>query len=188
MASLGGTGSYVHAAGVAGYDFRAMVNKMLDVAAVRYFASQVTPREQNSSDKVLPAHIRIRGFLRSRQGNHEKLLQKAVNINTYVRNVEGVNEFGNLICKELAPLGFSSEVIPQVEVGNLLFFTNSADGDYDILMMGSLDNRKKISEHEYFQDLDQKMTGTGIWEHKGGIITAIAAAFNPSVFSGSCAK
>ncbi len=67
-----------------------------------------------------------------------------MNINTYVRNVEGVNEFGNLICKELAPLGFSNEVIPQVEVGNLLFLTNSVDGDYDILLLGSLDNGRRF--------------------------------------------
>ena len=175
MASLGGTGSYVHAAAVAGYDYTALVNKMLDVAAVRYFANQVTHQQESLTNKVIPANIRIRGFLRSRQGNHEKLLQKAVNINTYVRNVEGVNEFGNLISKELAPLGFSHEVIPQVEVGNLLFFTNASDGEYDILLLGSLDNRKKIAEQEYYQDLDQKITGTGIWEHKGGIVTAIAA-------------
>ncbi len=33
----------------------------------------------------------------------------------------------------------------------------------------------KISGHEYFQFQDQKMSGTGIWEHKGGIIASIAA-------------
>ncbi|MEJ2135712.1 MAG: ATP-grasp domain-containing protein, partial [Desulfofustis sp.] len=37
MASLGRGGSYVYAAGVAGYDFCALVNRMLDVASVRYF-------------------------------------------------------------------------------------------------------------------------------------------------------
>lgn len=175
MASLGGTGSYVHAASVAGNDYNALVNKMLDVAVVRYFTNQVTSSEQTPTSKTTPPHVRIRGFLRSRQDQYEKLLQKAVNINTHVRNVEGVNEFGNLIRKELIPLGFSYEVIPQVEVGNLLFFTNASDGNYDILLLGFLDNRKKISEHEYFQDLDQKLTGTGIWEHKGGVIAVLAA-------------
>jgi D-alanine-D-alanine ligase len=175
MASLGGTGSYVHAAGVAGYNFNALVNKMLDTAVVRYFTNQQTSSENTLTGKKTPPHIRIRGFLRSRQGQYEKLLQKAVNINTHVRNVEGVNEFGNLIRKELIPMGFSYEVIPQVEVGNLLFFTNSLDGKYDILLLGSLDNQHKISEHEYFQEHDQKLTGTGIWEHKGGSIGLIAA-------------
>jgi D-alanine-D-alanine ligase len=175
MASLGRTGSYVHAAGIAGFDFKALVNKMLDVAVVRYFANKVPHEMPGPSSKGVPAHIRVRGFLRSRQDQYLKLLQKAVNTNTYVRNVEGVNEFGNIIRKELMYLGFSHEVIPQVEVGNLLFFTNSLDGKYDILLLGALDNRKKIAEQEYYSDADQKITGTGIWEHKGGIITAIAA-------------
>ncbi len=175
MASLGLTGSYVHAASVSGHDYKALVNKMLDVAVIRYFASRTPLSESTVPGTRIPAHIRTRGFLRSRQQQHEKLLQRAVNINTHVRNVEGVNEFGNLVRKELAALGFSHQVIPQVEVGNLLFFTNSFDEKYDILLLGCLDNRKKISEHEYFQDQDQKLSGTGIWEHKGGIIAALAA-------------
>ena len=175
MASLGPSGSYVHAADVAGYNYKALVNKMLDVAVVRYFSNKVETIETNAVSKKVPAHIKIRGFLRSRQESHERLIQKTVNINTHVRNVEGVNEFGNLIRKELGSIGFSHEVIPQVEVGNLLFFTNSFDGQYDILLLGSLDNRTRIAEHEYFQLHDQKMSGTGIWEHKGGIIVTIAA-------------
>ena len=175
MASLGTTGSYVHAADVAGYDYKALVNRMLDVAVVRYFASRVGTAESVGVIKKVPAHIRIRGFLRSRQESHEKLLQKTVNINTHARNVEGVNEMGNLVRKELGQLGFSHEVIPQVEVGNLLFFRNSYEGDYDILLLGSMDNQTRIAEHECFSALDQKMSGTGIWEHKGGIIACIAA-------------
>ncbi|MDX1359086.1 MAG: ATP-grasp domain-containing protein, partial [Clostridia bacterium] len=175
MASLGLTGSYVHSAKVAGYDFKALVNRMLDVAAVRYFASRGGSAVDVVSSKKVPTHIRMRGFLRSKQDNLERLLKKAVNINTHVRNVEGVNEFGNMIRKELGLLGFSHEVFPQVEVGNQLFFTNSYAGDYDILLLGSLDNRIRISEHDYFQMLDQKMTGSGIWEHKAGIISAIGA-------------
>lgn len=175
MASLGMTGSYVHAAGVAGYDYKALVNKMLDVAVVRYFSNKVETTENGTPNKKVPAQIKIRGFLRSRQENYERLLQKAVNINTHVRNVEGVNELGNLVRKELGLLGFSNEVIPQVEVGNLLFFSNSFSGEYDVLLLGSLDNRKRIADHEYFQLQDQKMSGTGLWEHKGGIIASIAA-------------
>lgn len=175
MASLGRTGSYVHAASVAGYDYKALVNRMLDVAVVRYFANRVGTDDSAGEIKKVPAHIRIRGFLRSRQESHEKLLQKAVNINTHVRNVEGVNELGNLVRREMGQLGFTHEVIPQVEVGNLLFFTNSYSGDYDILLLGSMDNRTRMADHEYFNSQDQKMSGSGIWVHKGGIIACLAA-------------
>jgi len=175
MASLGPSGSYVHAASVAGYDYKALVNRMLDVAAVRYFSTQLDSQSGETSNKRIPVHIRMRTFLRSRQESLEKLTMKAVNTNTHVRNVEGVNEFGNLVRKELGTLGFSHEVIPQVEVGNLLFFTNSFDGAYDILLLGSLDNRQKLAEQEYGQVLDQRITGSGVWEHKGGIIAVLAA-------------
>jgi D-alanine-D-alanine ligase len=148
---------------------------MLDVAVVRYFATRVSADELQPGNKKIPVHTRMRGFLRSRQESIEKLLQKAVNINTYVRNVDGVNEFGNLVRKELSLLGFSHEIIPQVEVGNQLFFSNAYDTMYDILFLGSLDNNRKISEHDYFQIQDQKLSGTGIWEHKAGIISLIAA-------------
>ncbi len=175
MASLGPTSSYVHAAKVVGYNYKALVNKMLDVAAVRYFAIRSGEEEVQLPQKKIPFHIRIRGFLRSRQDTFENLLQRIVNINTYVRNVEGVNELGNLIKKELSYLGFTHKVIPQVEVGNLLFFTNSSDNKYHILLLGSLDNRTRISEHEYFRIREQKLYGAGIWSHKGGITALLAA-------------
>ncbi|KAA3658211.1 MAG: ATP-grasp domain-containing protein, partial [Calditrichaeota bacterium] len=40
MASLGATGSYTFAANTAGLDYEALVNKMLDVAAKRYFGNE----------------------------------------------------------------------------------------------------------------------------------------------------
>ena len=176
MASLGGTGSYVHAAGIAGYNYNSLVNKMLDVAAVRYFANRLESfQNMPVQKKTIPAPVRMRGFLRSRQEGIEALLKKLVNINTYVRNVDGVNETGNLIKKELSLMGFSCETIPQVEVGNILFFTNSNDNSYDILLLGELDNNTRIAEQEYYSVSAQKLTGTGIWEHKAGIVTAVAA-------------
>lgn len=175
MASLGASGSYVYAAGKAGYGFDALVNRMLDAAAVRYFATRVSADELQPSSKKLPAQTRIRGFLRSRQAQMEHLLQKMVNTNTFVRNVEGVNELGNLLKKELSQLGFSHRVIPQVEVGNLLYFSNTEDEQVDVLILGSLDNNRRIAEHQYYQVADQRLTGTGIWEHKGGIAATIAA-------------
>jgi D-alanine-D-alanine ligase len=98
-----------------------------------------------------------------------------VNTNTYVRNVEGVNQLGNLLKKHLSTLGFAYESIPQIEVGNILFFTNSDNDNYDILLLGNLDNRKKFADIEYFSRTEQKLFGSGIWEHKGGLTVLLAA-------------
>jgi D-alanine-D-alanine ligase len=72
MASLGMTGSYVHAAKVAGYTFETMVNRMLDVAVERYFGSQqmdqVSVEEPQSKAKKDPLRVRLRSYLRGNLG------------------------------------------------------------------------------------------------------------------------
>ncbi len=175
MASLGPTGSYVYAAAVNGYDYTTLVNKILDVAVVRYFANSILLAETNAASPKPPLPVRIRSYLRSRQENSEKLLRQIIDINTHVRNVEGVNQLGNIIKKQLTSLVFNYEVFPQVEVGNILFFSNTDNHDYDVLLLGNLDNSTKNSRHEYFRKSGQKIFGTGIWEHKGGLLVMLLA-------------
>ena len=175
MASLGETSSYPYAALKAGYDFKSLVNKILDVAALRYFTSTELPVDDIKNYRKVPLNVRIRGFLRNHQNNIEDLLKKMVNINTYVRNVEEVNSLASLVRKDLSTLGFHYQVFSQVEVGNVQFFTNSDNEKYDILLLGSLDNATKLSEHEYYHESEQKLYGTGIWENKGGLTVMIAA-------------
>lgn len=174
MASLGKTGSYVAAAQVTGLDYCNLVNKMLDVAAVRYFSQRSGVSESDTNSKT-PLPVRCRGFLRGRMSTYEKLLEKMTNINSYVRNVEGVNKLGMLLRKELIPLGFTQEVVPQIEVGNQLFFTNSLDGEYDVLLLGCTDNAISMSHQKRFSKESQRLFGSGIWEHKGGLVTMIGA-------------
>ncbi|MBU1099434.1 MAG: ATP-grasp domain-containing protein [Bacteroidetes bacterium] len=175
MASLGPTGSYPQAASVAGYDYKSLVNKMLDVAVLRYFVTSEFGRDADQVYNKVPMHVRMRSFLRGRQPQINKFLKEMVNTTTHVRNVEGVQLLSNLIKKQMSTLGFSYKTIPQVEVGNILFFTNSEDADYDVLLLGNLDNSTKLSEHEYYHVSEQKIFGTGIWENKGGLAIMIAA-------------
>jgi D-alanine-D-alanine ligase len=98
-----------------------------------------------------------------------------VNLNTYIRNVDGVNNLGKLIGKYLSALGFTYQSFPQVEIGNILFFTNSKDDDYDVLLIGNLDNHLKLSKQDNYSESEQKLFGTGIWENKGGVVILIAA-------------
>ena len=177
LASLGKTGSYVQAASVAGYDYTRLINKILDVAAVRYFSENLTFALDNNIIKKekLTISVRIRTFLRSKQENIEKLLAKMVNIDTYVRNVEGVNELGQFIWKQLGPLGFMHHSIPQAEVGNILLLSNTNEDEYDILFLVNLDNSIPFKKHIYYSQKGQKLYGTGIWDSKGGLVIMIAA-------------
>lgn len=63
MASLGRTGSYVYAANVVGYDYARLINKILEVAAVRYFSEKILSQEERAylTEDKLPLSVRIRG-------------------------------------------------------------------------------------------------------------------------------
>lgn len=175
MASLGESGSYPTAAKVAGYNFDALVNKMLDVASVRYFTHTIPQvGDKKSTPKTNPT-ARMRTFIKTRQQRTEKLLKKLVDTDTYVRNVEGVNHCSGLISSELSQLGFTQEIYPQMEVGNITYYSNSFQQEVDFLIIQPLDNRIKLARHENYNEQEQYLEGTGIWENKGGIAILIAA-------------
>ncbi len=176
MASLGKTGSYVRAANAAGYDFEALANKMLDVATIRYFIDQVSYKDNVKKETSKTSkQARMRIFIKSRQEETQKLLKKIVDINTYVRNVEGVNLCSNIIAASLGSLGFMHEVFPQQEVGNIIYFTNAIDKKVDTLILASVDNNVKLSHHENYNGHNQYLEGTGIWENKSGIAILVTA-------------
>ena len=176
MASLGETGSYPESAKVAGYSYEALVNKMLDVASVRYFANTLMTRLPGENTKGKVSHpARIRSFLKTRQKQTEKLLKNLINTNTHVRNVAGVNHCSEIISSELSQLGFTHEVYPQVEVGNILYFTNSFKPEIDYLILLSMDNRVTLALQENYLEDEQYIEGSGVWENKGGIVIIVSA-------------
>ncbi len=176
MASLGASGSYPTAAKVAGYDFESLATRMLDIASVRYFSNTVNGHQTNgSTNGKVSIEARMKSFIKTRQQQTEKLLKKLVDTDSYVRNVDGVNYCSELISHELSQLGFTYEIYPQLEVGNIMYFTNSFNKDVDYLILLPLDNRVKLAQHENFKEQDQYLEGTGIWENKGGIAIAVSA-------------
>ncbi len=176
MASLGETGSYPAAAKVAGYSYENLVNKMLDVASIRYFSGTLMTQLPGEGQVIkTPMSTRLRTFLKARQSQSEKLLKKLVDANTHVRNVPGVNLCSELIGNELSQLGFTQEVHPQLEVGNILYFSNSFDQKIDTLILMSIDNKVSLAKHENYSMHDQYLEGTGVWENKGGIAIVISA-------------
>jgi D-alanine-D-alanine ligase len=175
MASLGESGSYPTAAKVAGYDFEKLVNRILDVASVRYFTQSPSAPVNGEAKKSVSQSARMRTFLKTRQQQTEKFLKKLVDANSHVRNVEGVNYCSELISLELSQLGFTQEIYPQLEVGNIMYFTNSFQKEVDYLVLLPIDNKVKLAQHENFHEYEQYLEGTGIWENKGGIAIVLSA-------------
>ncbi|MEJ2136027.1 MAG: hypothetical protein P8X86_12370, partial [Desulfofustis sp.] len=112
---------------------------------------------------------------RGRQQSTEAVLEKLVNIDTHVRNIEGVNKCSELIKSHLAPFNFVSELYPELEIGNLLFLSNANGEELDYLILMPIDDSVKMSSHENFQATEHRLYGTSIWENKGGIVTCISA-------------
>ena len=175
MASLGLRGSYVHAALQYGYEFNGLVNKMLDVAAARYFSEDKEDDITCEDEESKPIHSRIRSYIGSKMDFAEKLLQQIVDINSYVRNLEGVNQLASIFRKHLIMLGFNYEVIRNVEIGNAVFFSNTDGTDYDFLFISNLDNDRPVHKHKYYSKTGQKIYGSGIWENKGGLVVFLLA-------------
>lgn len=175
MATLGPTGSYPFAAKAAGFEYNDLVNRMLDVAAKRYFGQEYSANKIQTNKPEENIQLKIKSFLRNRQHNYREMLKAFVNTNTYVRNLEGVNNLSNIIKKHLNSLGFSFQRIPQAEIGNVFFFTNSEDEECHILLLGNIDNDTQIDQHRYFHETEQRYSGTGVWQNKGGLVVMIAA-------------
>lgn len=178
MASLGVTGSYVNSAKVAGYTYDSMVNRMLDVAAVRYFGKeyfQIPDDEDHQPDESQPLRIRLRSYVRSNLTTMIDNLRKMADINTYVYNTEGVNILGNLVSARLKQLGFNRQVYPQTEVGNILYFTKHDEEQNDILLIGHLDSVYNYQDFIPYREERGRYFGSGVAESKGGLAVMLTA-------------
>ena len=179
MASLGKTGSYVHAATVKGYTYESMVNRMLDVAIERYFGKQqmdqVAVEEPDSRNKKNPLRIRLRSFLRGNLVTMENYLEKMVDINSFVENTEGVDSLGRWVSNKLSGMGFHRPVYSRAELGNILYLTNHPDDYNDILLVGNLDNPVDFEDYVPYSEERGKLYGTGVSRGKGGLAVMLSA-------------
>jgi D-alanine-D-alanine ligase len=177
MASLGLTGTYVRAAQEAGYTYEELINKILDVAAVRYFGADYLSERASATGAGTTSRgrsARLRSFLRSHATTIEDSLRKMVEMRTPAHEVERVNALGEWVTLQLQQLGFTVKAYPGVNVGLVLYFSNHDDETNDVLLLGHLDVAGGL-EHAPFREQGTRLYGSGIAESKGGIAVALAA-------------
>jgi len=178
MASLGMTGTYVHASKVKGYNYTSLVNRMVEVAAIRNFGDSYILKDidDSSNDKKSePLHSRIRSYIRSQLSTIQDYLEQMVAINSNVNNVEGVNTLGNWISTRFSNLGFHRQAYPQSEVGNTLYFSNHLKEQNDILILGHFDTSYDFDTYVPFHEERGRIVGSGVAESKGGIAIIFGA-------------
>ena len=175
MASLGVTGSYYAAAQAAGYTYDSMINKMLDVSALRYFGESYKHEESTADVESQPLRSLVRSHIRSHASSNETLLEHLVNVNSGVTNLEDVNKLGAMMTRQLSHIGFTVKEYQEFDVGNILYFTNHDSKENDVVLLGHIDTWYTNQDFTPFYTIGNKLYGSGIAESKGGLVTMLAA-------------
>ena len=177
MASLVPTGSFVKAASVAGYSYDSMINRILEIAAVRYFGDSHLHHHEVVENGSENQHLRVllRSYLRSHLTTTEQLLEQLIEINSNTNNIEEVNKLGDIVTKRLEHLGFRSQLYHEFDVGDMAYLRNHRSDTNDILLLVHLDAWYENRDFTPFHKIGNKLFGSGIAESKGGITVMISA-------------
>lgn len=135
LPSLGEHGSYVQGAAAVGLDFPGLVNRLVDVAAARYFGSpsppEVVSNKSNASEKIFQ-------FLSSRRIQIEDETQKWTKIRSRTSDPVGVEEAHKKLDAELTRLGM--RVVPSLIDDRVAWTWESPAGlQNGTLIIGHLD-------------------------------------------------
>ena len=173
MASLGKTGSFVAGAATAGYSYESLINKMLDVAAIRNFGESAARPAAESAGQ--PLQTVARSYLRTHMETTTQFLRQMLEMNTDVRDVENVNHLGKVVSKRLEHLGFAEHTHHFLDIGDVRYFANHIHPDNDVLILSHLDTPYSSYDHVPFRETKTRIYGTGITESKGGLAVMLSA-------------
>ncbi len=175
MAAIHGSGSFAIAAEKVGYDYDAMINRMVEVAAWRYFG-QPDAEEKKPSRKVVKeqkAQARITDYLRAASTKMEQRLEELVGFRSYVRNKEITDEMGRIFQRGLESIGFSCQSFPQTEIGDMLLLSNDPGQRYhaDVLLLAHMDLfALSHDKHCKYRREGTRLYGSGVAESKAGLV------------------
>ena len=173
MASLGMGGSFYHAAKTAGYTYESLINKILDVATIRYFGS--SQQTETEPDLTQPLRVVARTYLRSHLQSQKDTLRDFVNLNTHVYNIDNVNKLGSMLSRRMRHLGFTEHLHRQPEIGNFHFFKNHEEEKNDVLIISHMDTHYGPNDLISYYEEGDRIYGSGIAESKGGLTVMLGA-------------
>ncbi len=176
MASLGTGGTFFYAAKTGGYSYESLVNKLLDVATMRYFGEHSEQlKKLEDYDPSKPLRTVVRTYIRSNLHSIKDTLRDFIGFNTHVYNTSNVNSLGKIVSKRLKHLGFLERTYNQFDIGDLRYFTNHGEEKNDILIVSHLDTHYGPRDFVPYTEDDDRIFGSGVAESKGGIAIMIGA-------------
>lgn len=105
-------------------------------------------------------------------------LEKIININSYTKNKQGVDEVGSIMSKWLEELGFKLTTYEKEQIGNHLLFSSSKKSGKKILLLGHNDTVFPPNSFEGFSQDEKWVYGPGACDMKGGNIVALQSLRN----------
>ncbi len=137
LPSLGAHGSYTHGAAAVGLDFAALVNRLVEVAAARYFGMP-SPPELTSGKAGVGVDDRIAGFLSSQRDGIEKQLKEWVMLRSRTSDPVGTHEAFKQLDEELRDMGLKP-VADLTDERVVWTWQSKAGLDGGTLLIGHLD-------------------------------------------------
>jgi glutamate carboxypeptidase len=101
-------------------------------------------------------------------------LKEAILINSFTKNRDGVNRYGEMFKEGLCKLGFSTEIFQRKEIGDHLLFRSGGGGER-ILLLGHLDTVFPEGTFEEYREDSEWIYGPGSCDMKGGNFVALEA-------------
>ena len=171
MADLGQDGAYVCSAEQAGYSFEALINRMLNVAAARYFgnealedtAAKAGVKAHAAAPESLPA--KIRSFLRS----------QTTTIDDSVETLAALQSPADIAGSLQAQLRLVSfHRVDKSKWPNVALFANHSRRQHDVLLVAPAQIPRAASEMRRSED-DSRIYGSQVADSLGGLVVLLSA-------------
>ena len=105
-------------------------------------------------------------------------LKELIEINSYTKNIDGVNENGKLYIEKLQKLNYEIEIFKRKEFGNHLLFKSPKKDGKKLLLLGHIDTVFPQNTFEKFSEDEEWIYGPGVCDMKGGNMVMIEALRN----------
>jgi D-alanine-D-alanine ligase len=171
LPSLGEHGSYVQGAGAVGLDFPGLVNRLVDVAAARYFGTPSPPEVSSSRD----GGSRMHAFLTSNRDGLERELREWSLLKSRTSDPIGMREAVRRIDEELREIGLQP-VDDLTDAPVAWTWQTPAGFDGGTLLIGHVDVplEPEVEAHVYRRE-PEWLYGEGIGSSRAPLVSVLFA-------------
>jgi D-alanine-D-alanine ligase len=172
LPSLGAHGSYTQGADAVGLDFAALVNRLVEVAAARYFG---TPSPPELTAPKAGADDRIANYLSSQRDTIERQIKDWVMLRSRTSDPIGMQETFKRVDRELRELGLTS--VPELTDERVAATWQTRAGlDGGTLLVGHLDVplESEVTTPGFRRD-PERLYGEGIGSSRAPLVSMLFA-------------